>query len=538
MTKRPHAKPRNRNRLSFRPWSGLRTAALLVVWLLVAVTGAHGQVVAGYYPEWRTSSYPPSAIPLQHLTHVIHAFAWPNADGTISWPSGFLNPVPDLVQRAHAAGKKVLISLGGAADSDGFAPMTANATARARFISSLTSLCLQNGYDGVDLDWEFPANATDRQNLNLLVKELRTHWSQAAPNLMLTMTVGAGDWSSRYFDLATLSPLLDWIGVMSYCYYGSWSGFSGHNSPLYSNPADPMAAGSLDQTIREYFYGQRGVSYGKMLAGIPFYGLTYTGTTQLYQRASGGTPTFYRNVAALAYATNWDGVSQVPYLTAAVNGGTIVTFDNPGSVRLKAQYAKSLGLAGVMIWELSQDVVAIGNQPLLAAIGAEMMATSAPPPPPEPPPPAVTQDDYATGEIKGAGSVYGSLASLLADDNVYESLKEWLSGGAAKKRYSYLVHTWTINVTGGSAVEFRVQAHQSASSDGDRFVFAYSTDNVNFTTMLTVTKTRDDNSVQTYTLPATLKGKVYIRAVDTNRAAGTTAQDTLYVDQLCIRSTP
>ena len=510
--------------------------AVGVAAILVAMAGAvRGQVVAGYYPEWRVSSYPPSAIPLQYLTHVIHAFAWPNADGNISYPAGFLKPVPELEQRVHAAGKKLLLSLGGANDSDGFAPMAANATARARFISNLTALCLANHYDGADLDWEYPANATDQANLTLLVRDIRADWDQMAPQLILTMTIGPTDWSAKYFDVAALHPLLDWIDVMTYCYYGSWSGKAGHNAPLYSDSRDPLKAGSADQSIRQYFHEQRGVPYEKMTLGIPFYGLTYTGTTQLYQNATGGQATFYKNIASLNYDYHWDSVSWVPYLTSPLNGGIIVPFDDPDSVRLKCMYVNTQGLAGVAIWELSQDVVAVGEQPLLAAIGEEMLGEEEPPPPPPPPEPT---DDFATAEIRSAGTVSGNLSALLAADNVYESIQERLSGGSAKKRYSYLEHTWTLNITGGSAVVFFLQAHHTASADGDHFTFAYSTNNVKYTTMLTVTKTADDNSMQTFTLPANMKGKVYIRAVDTNRTAGKTAQDTLYVDQLFIRSTP
>ena len=510
-------------------WAGIALyAGLLAV-------PAQGQIVAGYYPEWRRWSYPPSAVPLEPLTHVIYCFAWPNADGTISYPQGFSDPVPELSQRVHAAGKKLFVSLGGALDSDGFAPMAANATTRARFVSLLTGFCVSNRFDGVDLDWEYPANAGEGTNLTQLVRDIRAHWSQVAPQLALTMTIGPTDWSAKYFDVAALHPLLDWIDVMTYCYYGSWSGRAGHNAPLYTDPADPLKAGSTDQSIREYFHGKRGVPLEKMALGIPFYGLTYTGTTQLYAVASGGTPTFYRDVAALDCAYRWDGVSQVPYLVSPLNGGTIVPFDDPASVRLKAQYAKSLGLAGVAIWELSQDVVAIGNQPLLAAIGDEMR-TNVPPPPP--PPPAEPVDDFAVAQSTDAGTVSGSLSALTADDNAYQSIKERLSNGAAKKAYSYLSHTWTFNVTGGSSVAFYLQAHRSSSSDNDNFTFAYSTNNVAYVAMLTTTKTKDDNATQSFALPSNLKGKVYVRVQDSNRVAGKNVLDTVYVDHLFIRSTP
>ncbi|MGD9612746.1 MAG: glycoside hydrolase family 18 protein [Kiritimatiellia bacterium] len=508
-------------------WIGL---ALAAGWLAVP---AQAQIVAGYYPEWRRWSYPPSAIPLEHLTHVIYCFAFPNADGTLSFPQGFFDPVPDLEKRVHAAGKKLLISVGGALDSEGFAPMAANATTRARFVSQLTGLCLSNRFDGVDLDWEFPASAAEGTNLTQLVREIRAHWNQVAPHLMLTLAIGPTDWSAKYFDVAALHPLLDWIDVMTYCYYGAWSGRAGHNAPLYTDPADPLKAGSTDQSIREYFHGKRGVPLEKMALGIPFYGLTYTGTTQLYAVASGGTPTFYRNVVGLDYAYRWDGVSQVPYLVSPLNGGTLVPFDDPASVRLKAQYAKSMGLAGVAIWELSQDAVAVGNQPLLASIGTEMLVAEPPPPPPTEP-----TDDFATSQSAGAGTVSGSLAALTKDDNVYQSIKEQLSKGAAKKAYSYLAHMWAFNVTGGQTVTFHVQAHRTSSADNDTFTFSYSTNAVAYVAMLTVTKTWDNNAVQTYPLPAHLKGKVYVRVQDSNRSAGKNVLDTLSVDQLFIRSSP
>lgn len=511
---------------------GIWMGAALVAGLMAPSVRA--QVVAGYYPEWRRWSYPPSAVPLEHLTHVIYCFAWPNADGTLAYPDGFLDPVPELARRVHAADKKLLVSLGGALDSDGFAPLAANATTRARFVSALTDFCLANRFDGVDLDWEYPASAAEGANLTQLVRDIRAHWSQFAPPLLLTMTIGPTDWSAKYFDVAGLHPLVDWIDVMTYCYYGSWSGRAGHNAPLYADPADPLKAGSADQSIREYFHGQRGVPLEKMALGIPFYGLTYTGTTQLYAVASGGTPTFYRNVVGLDYAYRWDGVSQVPYLVSSANGGSIVPFDDPASVRLKAQYAKSLGLAGVAIWELSQDAIAVGNQPLLAAIGDEMRGGAEPPAPP----PAEPVDDFAVAQSAGAGTVSGGLSALTKDDNVYQSIQERLSKGPAKKAYSYLAHMWAFNVTGGQAATFHVQAHRTSSADNDTFTFSYSTNAVAYVAMLTVTKTWDNNETQTFALPANLKGKVYVRVEDSNRSAGKNVLDKIFVDQMFIRSAP
>ena len=145
-------------------------------------------------------------------------------------------------------------------------------------------------------------------------------------------------------------------------------------------------------------------------------------------------------------------------------------------------------------------------------------------------------DEPASGEDAVAGTVSGSSLDTTASDNVYESITERISGGKPSKRHSYLEHQWTFNVTGGDSVTFHVQAHQGPSGDGDNFAFQYSTDGVNWTTMLTVTKTSDDDTYQTCALPSVLSGTVYVRAIDTDRASGNQSLDTLYVDDMFIRS--
>ncbi|MBI3986685.1 MAG: glycoside hydrolase family 18 protein [Lentisphaerae bacterium] len=521
------SKPSTVHRRRIACGSLLMNLAVWVLALTVTPWVARGQVVAGYYADWTTDEYPPSAIRMENLTHILHAFAWPNADGSISYRQGFLSFVPELTQRAHASGKKVLLSLGGYTDSSDFSPMAANPAARSAFILNLTAFCLDNDYDGADFDWEYPDSEADKQNLTLLVQELRAHWNQVAPALMLTMTIDASFWWGAYYDVETLHPLLDWIGVMTYCYYGSWYSMTGHNSPLYSDPLDPMNAGSTDESIRQYFHDMRGVPWNKLVSGIPFFGAIFTGTTELYQPAGGGVQYTYTDLSTLNYTYHWDNVSQVPYLTSPDNGGVFVTLDDAASVRLKCQYAKTYGLAGVMLWEISQDLLSSGEQPLLTAVGSEMLAT---------PPVVGPINDYAASEIRNAGTISGSLTALMFADNVYESIKEVLSQGTVKTRYSYLDHVWVVNVTGGSEVAFYVQAHHSSNRENDHFAFSYSTDAVTYTPMLTVTKTADDNTTQSFTLPSTLRGTVYIRVRDTDRTPRTKSRDTLYVDQLYIRS--
>ena len=67
-----------------------------------------------------------------------------------------------------------------------------------------------------------------------------------------------------------------------------------------------------------------------------------------------------------------------------------------------------------------------------------------------------------------------------------------------------------------------VEAWRTPSSDGDDFVFSYSQDGYNFTDMLTITKTDDTDTPQTFIFPDTLNsGELYIKVQDSNQNPGT-----------------
>jgi len=145
-------------------------------------------------------------------------------------------------------------------------------------------------------------------------------------------------------------------------------------------------------------------------------------------------------------------------------------------------------------------------------------------------------DDTANSDIIVSGTITsGSYASTVVSDNAYEAIREIRQGNASSGK-SLLEHKWTVNVTGGSDVSFHVEAYRTANSEGDNFVFAYSTDNVTYTNLLTVTKTADDGTLQSAALPSSLSGTVYIRVQDTDRTKGRTSLDTIYIDRMFIRS--
>jgi len=376
-------------RRSIRSVSGSgRTAALCTaaaaktigLAAILAVCSLHAAPrIVGYYPAWVRSVYPAERIELEHLTHVCHAFVRPEPDGGLSMDSSF--KYPQLVERVHGAGAKILVSLGGWGGSDGFPQMAATAVYRSRFIENITDFCLNQGYDGVDIDWEHPASDSEKNSLNVLVRELRAAFDRRDSTLLITMAVPAGSWSGKWFDYTALESDVDWFGCMTYDFHGNWSDHAGHNSPLYSPQNDPC--GSVHDGIR-YLSRSRGISKAKILAGLPFYGREFN-AARLYGPSTGSENEYHYsdivNKIGKGWRRHWDGVSFVPYLQNDAET-KLISYDDTLSIRLKCEYAKNENLAGVMIWALGQDAIGT-TQPLLESAGAAMAGYTLAPPLPE-----------------------------------------------------------------------------------------------------------------------------------------------------------
>jgi chitinase len=347
-----------------------RLAPLVVLWLVASSSWAQN-LVAGYYPMWTRGTLPASAVRFDLLTHINHAFAWPLTNGSIDAYDTATDTA--LINRTHKAGRKILISMGGASESGGFAPMAADSAIRSTFIQNLVTYIISRGYDGVDLDWEGPSTAAEKANEVKLVREIRQAFQQTNPSLLLTMAVGVTNWSGQWHDFATLKQYVDWFNAMTYDFHGSWTSHAGHNSPLYapSNDYD----GSCDQGIA-YLNVTRGIPTSQLLLGLPYYGKRFTASA-LYGASTACTDLAYADVATLinqGWTYVWDVTSQVPYLKAPANN-YIVTFDDSASLTIKCTYAKSKQLRGVMMWALGQDKIG-SSQPLMEAVGKAMLGTS------------------------------------------------------------------------------------------------------------------------------------------------------------------
>ena len=349
--------------------------------------------VTGYYPAYKRTTMPPANIDFTTVTHLIHFAMSVNPDGSLNATRLDLSPahMTDVVGRAHAAGRKVLICAGGADSQIGFRGATSSGRLTT-LISNLTQVVVAHGYDGVDLDWE-PMNVTDTAQFTNLVHGLRSALDQLPqPNLLTAAVVAYPPYgdppTAQYRMFASLQNRFDQINVMTYDLSGPWPGWvTWFNAPVfdggYGFPGTGALLPSMDGAIRNFL--SNGVTAAKLGAGIPFYGYLWTGGGVSQPRQAWPdtsvpvvTTESFATISTTYFRSNvyhWDNNAQSASL-AISNGASgparFISYDDPRACQAKVSYARNRSLGGVMIWELTQDyfpAAPVGQRhPLLQSI--------------------------------------------------------------------------------------------------------------------------------------------------------------------------
>src|SRR5271166_617358 len=163
--------------------------------------------VVGYFPSAaiHARNYQVSNIPADQLTHVIYAFAEVSGDGECASVSAQDDHVkfPQLVQLKKQYPKlRTLISIGGASHSANFSHAASTEAARHKLAQSCVHFMKKNGFDGIDIDWEFPGHK-DKAHYTALLAEIRhrldAQGSEESPHYLLTIAAPAGP--KNYFNI-------------------------------------------------------------------------------------------------------------------------------------------------------------------------------------------------------------------------------------------------------------------------------------------------------------------------------------------------
>lgn len=341
-------------------WTRLFAAAALA---FSAVAAHASPWVHAYYTGWQQAKMPPSLIDFGSITHLVHYSVIPNADGTLDAKTNGLTPanVKSAVAAAHAAGRKILFTVGGYPSQQLFESAMGPAH-EAAFIEHLVSFLVENGYDGVDLDME-PMSASDEPLFVRFAADLRSRLDALKERPLLTTTAL---WTPATFGRAAAS--FDAINLMTYSLSGPVAGrMTWHNAPLESKGYRFPGGGappSVDSLARQFIAA--GAPKEKLGIGFSMTPYVWTGVSRPGETWGASAPTAVEtSYARIAdeyglvegdYSNqyyHWDANAQAPYLSVDERGvKKFVSYDNELSARAKAGYIASHGLGGLAVWDL------------------------------------------------------------------------------------------------------------------------------------------------------------------------------------------
>jgi hypothetical protein len=273
--------------------------------------------VIGYLPYYRIADIDPDVG--KYLTDMVYFSAEVGPNGELvndRLKNEHLEKLRSIKQDHRVA---LYLCVGGWGRSAGFVRLAASPDARHKFTEAATQFCLENEFDGIDLDWEHPAGDEQYANFVKLLEDLKRRFEPHD----LRLSVAAAGWQALP---AEAIAAVDRIHLMAYDADGR------HSTPRF-------ARAEVDKLIN------RGVGASKICLGVPFYG------RGIDDRAK--TLTYAQIVRRHEPASDVDEVD-----------GTY--FNGPETIARKTRDAIESKLGGIMVWELGQD--APGDRSLLRVI--------------------------------------------------------------------------------------------------------------------------------------------------------------------------
>lgn len=250
------------------------------------------ETVIGYYETWLSEAEGCSKadlayVPTGSVSHINAAFGYidPETFDVVPMPGTDIAIYRNVAAlKAHNPNLKVWLSLGGwdfsnndTATQPVFGNISSSAANRAKFIAALIKFMKEWGFDGVDLDWEYPAapdrrgDAADSRNYLFLVQDLRTQFDAQNRGWGVSFTAPASYWYMRWFNIESMAKSVDWINLMSYDLHGSWDADGNWIGPhvyAHTNMTEIKDAVQL--------LWRNNVPAEKVNLGLAFYGRSYT----------------------------------------------------------------------------------------------------------------------------------------------------------------------------------------------------------------------------------------------------------------------
>nr|AAP45631.1 chitinase [Lecanicillium fungicola] len=349
---------------------------------------ASGFANAVYFTNWGIygRNFQPADLSSSDITHVLYSFMNVQSDGTVfssdtyadyekHYPTDSWNDVGNnaygCVKQLYLLKKqnrnlKLMLSIGGWTYSSTFPAAASTAATRKKFAQTSVAFLKDWGFDGIDIDWEYPKDATEAQNMVLLLQAIRSELDSYAAqyakghHFLISIAAPAGPEHYNVLKLADLGKVLDYVNLMAYDYAGSWSTASGHDANLFASTQNANSTPyNTNDAVAAYIKG--GVPASKIVLGMPIYGRSFEQTAGIGKPFNGiGSGTWeagvwdYKALPRPGATVQCDNAVQGCY---SYDSSTkeLISFDTPAVISAKVSWLKSKGLGGSMFWEASAD---------------------------------------------------------------------------------------------------------------------------------------------------------------------------------------
>lgn len=327
----------------------------------------HPYIAAGYIVDDQLPSITDED--LAKLTHLNVAFGHVQNDEICTGHLKHLDLLPTFKRKCPDL--KIVLSVGGWS-AGGFSEAASTETGRAKMAETAVRAVKEHGFDGIDLDWEYPcygeagieSSPDDKTNFTLLLKAIREALDRQGAlderHYSLTIAAGADQYYVDGTEMDKVQQYLDFVQLMTYDMRGGFQVLTGHHTNLYT-PTGDLFRISVDASVKMFM--KAGVPKEKIVIGAAFYSRMWkqvpnrnnglhqmAGTTGTYGPGFDGLVSDY--IGKNGYTRFWDDEAKAPYL---FNGDTFISYDDEESIRHKCDYIKKHGLAGIMFWEYGCD---------------------------------------------------------------------------------------------------------------------------------------------------------------------------------------
>lgn len=338
-------------------------------------------VRVGYYASWARDRvcYPYFAdnINPRSYTHLNYAFGQISGGVMIPPTGSDLSEIKAFNDLKLVNGDlKTLISVGGWAFNDPgptqqeFHNICLTSASRTNFINSVLSYLETFGFDGIDIDYEYPSapdrggSPEDKQNFLQLVKEMRAAFGS---RYLITIAAPASYWYLQHFAIGQMSQYLDFINVMTYDIHGTWDADIASLGPVVRSHTNIKEV----ETALELFL-RDGVPSKKLVLGLAYYGRSFQLANPACTKIdcefvgpatagkctnSPGTLAWFEIIDILA-STGSKPVYDADTMSKILvfNTDQWVAYDDEETLLSRQDYAGENCLLGTMVWSIDQGV--------------------------------------------------------------------------------------------------------------------------------------------------------------------------------------